>query len=114
MNTSNLEIIDRVTSHLLTQRERSADPTPGVFGGQRCKYRFEDLKCAVGCLIDDEHYSPNMEGRGASHEDVLQAVEASIGEKPDTDLLVALQTIHDVEPPEEWEFELKELRRNYE
>jgi hypothetical protein len=102
-----LEIIDRVTSHLLAQKERSARV-------ESCKYRFEGLKCAVGCLIDDEHYSEKLEGRGASHYDVLQAVEASIGEKPDPDLLDVLQAIHDIEDPKGWEFELKKLRRNYE
>jgi hypothetical protein len=96
-----------VTSHLLAQNERSARV-------ESCKYRFAGLKCAVGCLIDDEHYSEKLEGRGADHHDVLQAVEASIGEKPNSDLLCALQAIHDIEAPEEWEFELKKLRRNYE
>ena len=34
------------------QTRRRSSNTEG-----ECKYQYSDLKCAVGCLIKDEHYS---------------------------------------------------------
>ncbi len=50
------QIFDTVARHLHQQRGRSVD-------GVQCLYRGPgDLKCAVGCLIPDELYTPDMEG----------------------------------------------------
>ena len=51
------EIFDTVANHLLTQKEQSMDENG------KCLYRGPNgLKCAIGCLIPDEDYSPTMEG----------------------------------------------------
>jgi hypothetical protein len=49
------EIFDFVRSHIEKQGPSMEDDI--------CRYRMTDGKsCAVGCLIPDESYSPNMEG----------------------------------------------------
>lgn len=55
------QIFDQVVDHLLTQKVQSM----GEY--DTCKYRMtlddgKVLKCAVGCLIPDDKYHPNMEG----------------------------------------------------
>lgn len=50
------EIFNKVALHLLTQSKRSVGTTES--GGVKCAYRGDKgTKCAVGGLIDDEHYS---------------------------------------------------------
>jgi hypothetical protein len=50
------EIFDKVALHLLTQGR------PARESGS-CKYRTPGgRKCAIGCLIEDDQYTPKMEG----------------------------------------------------
>ena len=45
-----------------------------------CMYKNYNLKCAVGVLITDEHYSEEIEGRGlAFGNKVYKALNASVG-----------------------------------
>lgn len=60
------EIFDTVASHLLQQGRKAVS----VLGS--CRYRITApadvvLKCAIGCLIPDELYNPEMEGPGVSN-----------------------------------------------
>lgn len=62
------EAFDLAAKHLLAQgvksREKadSSSPYPPA-----CAYRGEDgLKCAIGALIPDDQYSPNMENMSVS------------------------------------------------
>lgn len=49
------EIFNKVATHLFTQGEQARNDTA-------CLYRAKDnKKCAVGCLIPDEMYIPEME-----------------------------------------------------
>lgn len=116
-----LEIFDRVCSHLLAQNQR-AECDVG------CAYRVNGLKCAVGCLITDEAYNPNMEGAGVWR---LGAVgfewREMEGEKSDLlaralnesgipatleirNLLIELQSLHDTMPVAQWPERLADLR----
>lgn len=55
------EIFNRVWEHLNKQREASVLETTD---NAVCAYRTPDGKmCAVGCLIPDELYHPDMEGK---------------------------------------------------
>ena len=106
-------IFNRVAAHLLAQGRPSLSDNEG-----ECAYRGEDgLRCAVGCLIDDAHYSEALEGYSVQLGDVLRAVKSSLGLQhlaPRTaDLLGDLQLLHDLTPPEEWREGLKELARQY-
>lgn len=84
------EIFDTVVAHLRRQGRRAVT---GVYNG--CAYRTSDgLRCAVGCLISDELYKPEMEG---------VAVGNLVEDFPDlpgwmrehADLLSELQGFHD-------------------
>jgi hypothetical protein len=51
------QVFDQVVKHLLKQGKRAYQE------GKGCRYRTDDgLKCAVGCLLPDAAYTPDMEG----------------------------------------------------
>lgn len=51
------EVFDQVSDHLLSQKIRSMKD--GV-----CLYRMSDgRKCAAGCLISDDEYNEEIEGK---------------------------------------------------
>ena len=51
------EVFDHVINHLVTQGQRCYDAHTDV-----CLYRSpEGMSCAVGCLMSDEEYHPDME-----------------------------------------------------
>lgn len=53
-------ILDKVVTHLVTQRARAMTPQD-----EGCAYRGENgTMCAVGCLIPDDIYSPDIESLG--------------------------------------------------
>jgi hypothetical protein len=82
---TNQEAFDTVKAHLLKQNKR-AQTEPG----NACKYRVGELKCAVGCLIPDNIYQPEMEGKVVGelrHLDCLQGLDFA--------LLKDLQYCHD-------------------
>ena len=93
------EIYDTVAKHLFTQGKRSGVLWPT--GDFRCKYRGPDgTKCAVGVLIPDEVYDPDMEGHsivGLFDPDATEkgGFELPAWMKENLKLLVALQGAHD-------------------
>jgi hypothetical protein len=98
------ELFDKVSSHLLTQRRRSMS-TEGM-----CMYRgCEGRMCAIGVLIPDDAYRPNMEGL-ATLPDVL----CTIGLQEHYELCGGLQLIHDSAPPSQWVTELSKLAHRFE
>ena len=124
------QIFDAVATHLLKQNRQAKD-------GLSCCYRgIENTKCAVGCLIDDANYHPDMEGYTV--EDItylLQEYGANVNgveipadyhsshmlfnallankvncEAPGVlALLDSLQGCHDSYPPSQWEVELQSI-----
>ena len=94
------EIFDKVITHLVTQKVQSR--TNSDWGG--CAYRGENgLSCAVGCLISDEDYRPEMDDS-----DVIEMgtdIGAILNVFPhlpewmrlNRDLLSDLQGIHDTD-----------------
>ena len=90
------EAFDAVVAHLRKQNSRS------IMDYQKCAYRGrEGKKCAVGALILDEHYSPELEGMAATKVEVLAALQASgVDTSGDTPyMLKRMQSIHDSIPP---------------
>lgn len=87
---------DTVARHLRRQGRPSvhpvADPTRHVkYGGA---YRgTEGCSCAAGCLIPDELYSSDMEGRGVADDQPAGIVVAGLGH--DLGLVQQLQLLHD-------------------
>lgn len=54
---------ERIRDHLIQQRcQANGVSTDGLQAA--CKYRAGPLTCAVGCLIEDQLYHADMEGRG--------------------------------------------------
>ena len=100
------EIFNKVATHLLTQKVKSFGSDAG------CLYRGPNgTSCAVGCLIKEEHYDPEIEGEAAVAIPVRLALSAS--GIPTTDetlsLLSELQLLHDESQPEAWPTDLAEL-----
>ena len=97
-------VFNRVKNHLLTQNKRSVRASRTNNG--RCVYRGDDgCMCAIGCLIDDKHYSPKLEGETTVCTPVMNALRNS-GVAIDSDeminMLGALQLLHDIIMPEHW------------
>ena len=104
---SQQQIFDKVAGHLLTQGVRSVG-----YGGA-CAYRgIEGNMCAIGCLIDADHYSVDLEGMCADDQDILEAIKGSLNTDIDREkrhLLVDLQSIHDDYQPNNWQQHLSAL-----
>lgn len=98
MVESTVEIVKKSISAVIAQGEQSI----GSEGD--CKYRsFNDcgdpVKCAVGHLISDEHYSEDLEGSIILNVKVKSAIEESIGFPLHWVMLEALRGVqlsHDV------------------
>ena len=99
------EIFDQVVRHLLTQRRRATG------SGDRnglCSYRTpEGLRCAVGCLIPDDVYTPDMEDKGI--DDLIEDWEELSWMREHEKLLSKLQYVHDNEDVDDWEKELAQV-----
>ena len=100
------EIFTKVARHLLTQKVKSFGSDAG------CLYRGPNgTSCAVGCLIQEEHYDPELEGNVVNALSVQDSLNASgIQVTPETiHLLEELQLLHDESQPETWPTDLAEL-----
>jgi len=62
-----------------------------------CAYRGDfDMKCAVGCLISDDEYDPEIEGKSFNNLDQYASIKAMYYRfKPHLLLLNRLQIAHD-------------------
>ena len=102
-------VFDKVVKHLLTQKRRSKDK-------KRCAYRGEDgAMCAVGCLISDKAYDPEIEGFSISHLGVREELAESgvpIYSKMNI-LLIYLQYIHDKCPIGLWKTYMQNLAKQH-
>lgn len=110
-NMTDFEAFDKVSKHLLSQKEKSIQET---IVGFRCAYRGDNgLKCAIGCLIPDELYHEDMESIT-----VIDLVKGfpEIGELfrgVDINLLFELQSTHDDIDAESWEGVLSDIYAHY-
>jgi len=87
-----MDILSTAITKVIEQGKRSVNEDGA------CRYRSGDLKCAVGHLIKDEHYNPNLEGCGVFGLSVRHAVEQSIDRHlsdKEVNQLSRLQTCHD-------------------
>lgn len=94
------EIFDTVKQHLMAQNARSE-----TVDGLLCRYRGPgEMKCAVGCLIDEDDYNPLWEGktvRKLLHCRELPEPLAAEFQRNES-LLTSLQHIHDDVDIQEW------------
>ncbi len=107
------EVYDKVKTHLLTQGKRAVvEDHPNVY--PEGVYRTAaGLKCAIGCLIPDELYNPDLEGASACSPGVWglisQAHDLAESLRP---LIHALQGVHDnplLNPAKDWEPALQNI-----
>ena len=104
------EMFDIAAKHLLTQRVRSVDPVTGS-----CRYRGpQGRMCAIGPMIPDEKYSPDMEGWGVGSCDVWNAMGLDSDDPGNLKTLAhKLQRIHDAWAPTAWPYMLLALALKY-
>jgi hypothetical protein len=98
-------VFDKVATHLLSQNEKSEHDG-------ECLYRDEKgNKCAVGCLIPDNLYSPEIEGAGVLDGHIAGILSKSIVgyDTVVEDLLFHLQDLHDCADPHEWKDGLRNI-----
>ena len=93
------EVFDQISTHLLTQYESCLEGETG-----KCKYHYNGLMCAAGCLISDEEYIPEMEG--GEWTDLIE--ELGIPNNH-SGLITKLQIIQDEYLPKQWSHKLNEI-----
>lgn len=104
MTVSKQKTFDTVAKHLLTQNQKSFDPDKNI-----CRYRYGDLKCAVGCLIPDSSYHKSIEGFAVGSPIIFNLIP----ENHDTKLLDKLQELHDTTDVSEWRDRLRILAASF-
>jgi hypothetical protein len=109
-----IAIFERCARHLLKQGRQSRILSEELRVGNIFAYRGDDgLMCGVGCLIADEHYSPELEAQSVDSNIVRYALRRS-GVEVDTrwfvgpdcysvsGMLQEVQELHDGAEPETW------------
>jgi len=105
------EVFDKCYTHLITQNKVSSTD------GDICGYRGQDgTMCAVGCLIEDEHYSSSLEDQSVNTSTAVHgALEASGVDisQPTINMLARLQQTHDLLSPKDWPKELSVVAEEF-
>lgn len=106
--TTDHEVFTQAKTHLLTQNERCVNEH------NNCSYRNDNgLKCAVGALIADEFYSPDLEGLGMVGSVQTAIMSSNPGWLFNFNLLKRLREIHDNKPIARWGDELDKLEYDF-
>ncbi len=112
---STQEAFTKIVLHLRKQGARS-------LSASQCMYRGgEGLSCAVGCIIDDEHYHVHLEGaslgsNNPSTKKVIAALTASgwnMSQGDTFEVLCAMQEVHDDTHVESWEPAFAKVAKTY-
>lgn len=119
------EIWDRVNAHLLAQN------APAYLMGGGCRYKTPTgLKCAVGCLIDEQFYDESFEGVGVTVlegelfdeelkrktsvlKHALLASGVDVNDPATIRLLLRLQYTHDTCGVEDWPLRLCSIAADF-
>lgn len=87
------QVFEQIASHLLTQKMQSKEEKTG-----NCVYLNEQkLKCAAGCLIGEEEYSPQFEKNTW-----LKLVSKELVPNNHRNIISCTQSMHDTLDPSEW------------
>ena len=117
MSSTLQAVFNKVVNHLRTQNAKSMSMIPDR--KLTCAYRGDNgCKCAVGCLIDDAHYSPSLEGTNVESLRVRSALIKSGIDIDGNDLnvlhlLYQLQQVHDFQDVENWERGFLQVALNF-
>lgn len=95
------QVYDQVKAHLLTQMVKSTNPVVLM----ECMYRgAAGAKCAAGCLISDEEYSPSMENKTRK-----ELVDKELVPANHCLLIRELQVVHDDFDADNWSERLEQV-----
>lgn len=98
MTNANQQAFNAIIRHLRKQGRKSS--IVSLDGTEKCQYRStEGLKCAIGCLIPDEEYRDDLEGKDVLT--IAQRISSLAG--LDVGLLIRMQQLHDCHAVKEWE-----------
>lgn len=98
------QVFDQIAKHLILQGMRSTDKS-----GHTCMYLGHDrLKCAAGCLISDQEY--NKEWEGKSWGGLCDTVPSFPNNHKS--MIADLQYIHDSDHPRSWKHSLKAIAKD--
>ena len=105
------ELFTTVATHLLQQLQVSIN----CMG--ECQYRGpNNMRCAIGCLIADDDYVPDMEGKIIKDLFAIYPDNPSVSAMSDVEpaLVYELQRLHDERETYRWRSELERIaeRRN--
>ena len=112
------QVLDTVVQHLLTQNAKALNDEG------YCQFHTDSgRKCAVGCLIPDDRYTPDIENaciivhgeRESANVVALHELldELGLGESGTLQLLRDLQDVHDDEQVSQWKMELRHVAKNH-
>jgi hypothetical protein len=115
--TSDRQAFHHIARNLIKQNAKSTDiyynDDDQPFQSDECAYisinikSSETTRCAVGWLINEEHYLPEIEGRPVYDSDVEQVILESTPNWKRTEesmaMLAFAQRIHDGQNPEDWQ-----------
>lgn len=107
------EVFDRVARHLILQNRVSlaAGLPPS------CRYRgHSGLQCAIGCLIEDDEYTPEMEGHSIDSALWANWRKRLAGNDSYDNLrylIYGLRSIHDRAEPASWPKKLRLVAGHY-
>ncbi len=107
------EVFNKVATHLLTQNAKALDR------GGLCVYETQlGLRCAVGCLIPDDHKGlqsgADAEALFGDYPDLAELYSIDVYDES-TDLLfiMELQSVHDEIVVDGWKLGLKNCAKNW-
>lgn len=91
------EVFNYVAKHLFTQGKQARVKNTLYPDNTKCAYRNEDgLKCAVGCLLDDEYYQPEMDQEKSSGiRNIVSKYQFPQWVTDNLGLVSQLQSVHD-------------------
>lgn len=108
---TNQSAFNKMVKHLRKQGKKCFKRNTGDFESTVCLYRHKGLMCAVGVLIDDDDYSPDMEENNIAS--VLENFSIPYFNNLDLTLLTSVQEIHDFTDLDEWEVELEKVAKEF-
>jgi hypothetical protein len=103
------EVFDQVATHLLTQMKKSENDVA-------CLYRSsEGLKCAAGCLISDDEYTPefDLDSDGNYGMGWQSLIDRGLVPLAHRKLISALQEVHDGADTFYWRSSLARVADQY-
>lgn len=115
------KLINHIRSFLMVQGVKSDIASDNGITDRSCQYRGDNNTCcAVGCLIPQHLYKPEIEGAVVGdllldRPSIAKFIESSFNVNQTTliDILSHCQLIHDIEDLEDWWDEFQKLIDKY-